>query len=114
MLNRPQEVVARPPPRNSLHWLIPDIEKGITMKILPRKILMIQMIMLRPLIKALVTTPITACVQSSTAPAHRDDVKVSMPDEEEMNKIKKPSNGNLTTTTVAKMKLMMGKMISRI
>ena len=52
-------------------------------------------------------------VQSSTAPAHRDDDKVSIPGEEEINRNLKPSNGNLTTPTVAKMELMMGKMISR-
>ena len=49
--------------QGSLHWLRPDIkrlEKGITMKFLSRKNLMIQMIMIRPLIKALGSTPITA------------------------------------------------------
>ena len=50
-----------------------------------------------------------SCVQLSTAPAHGDDDKVSIPDEEEMNKNLKPSSGNLTT----KMELMTGKMVSR-
>ena len=49
--------------QGSLYWLRPDIkrlEKGITMKFLSRKNLMIQMIMIRPLIKALGSTPVTA------------------------------------------------------
>ena len=36
------------------------LEKGITMKFLPRKILMIQMIMICPFIRALGSIPITA------------------------------------------------------
>ena len=53
-----------------------------------------------------------SCVQS-TAPAHRDDDKVSIPDEEEMNRNLRALQWDLTTTTVAKMELMMGKMILR-
>ena len=35
----------------------------------------------------------------SSAPAHRDDGKVTIPDEEERNRKLKAFNGNLTTTT---------------
>ena len=53
----------------------------------------------------------------SSAPAHRDDDKVTIPDEEDMNRKLKAFNGNLTTTTttttttkttVAKMELRIG------
>ena len=51
---------------------------------------MIQMVMIRPLIKAVGLTPIhsqsTPNSQLSTSPPHRDDAKVSIPDEEEMNR----------------------------
>ena len=53
-----------------------------------------------------------SCVQSS-APAHHRDDEVSIPDGEEIKRPWKPFNGNLMTTTVAQMELMMGKMISR-
>ena len=49
MLNRPQEVVVQT-----------RLEKGITMKFLPPMIMMIQMVMIRLLIKTLGSTPITA------------------------------------------------------
>ena len=39
---------------------IKKLEKGVTMKFLPQKILMIQMIMIRPLLKALGPNSITA------------------------------------------------------
>ena len=38
----------------------------------------------------------------SSAPAHRDDDKVTIPDEEDMNRKLKAFNGNLTTTTTTK------------
>ena len=50
----------------------------------------------------------------SSAPAHRDDDKVTIPEEEEMNRKLKAFNGNLTTTTtttkttVAKTELRIG------
>ena len=53
-----------------------------------------------------------SCVQSA-APAHRDDDKVSIPDEEEMNRNLRALQWDLTTTTVVKMELMMGKIILR-
>ena len=54
-----QEVVVQPSPGNSHQWLRPDkqrLEIGITMKFLPGKILMIQMLMICSLTKALGST----------------------------------------------------------
>ena len=58
------------------------------MKSLPRKILMNQMVMISPLIKTLRSTPITAVCnqQHQHIQAHRDDDRVRIPDEEEINR----------------------------
>ena len=65
MSNRTQEWVVPPSPRNSLSWLRPDIkilERDITPKLLPRKILKIQIIIIiRTLTEELVSTPKTVC-----------------------------------------------------
>ena len=84
MLNRPQEVAVRPPLRNSLYWLRPDIKRY------HRKVSSSEDSddNYKPTYKSpRVNTPITAvCSHQQHQYIARDDDKVSMPVEEEMNR----------------------------
>ena len=88
MLNRPpQEIVVRPSPRNSLQWLRPNIKRlgnNITIKFLPLKILMIQIIMICPFIKSQGQLPSQICAVINSTSTYRDGDKVRILNEEEI------------------------------